>query len=369
MTKQTEVIVVGAGPAGIVAAIAARKQGLHSTVLDARLPPIDKPCGEGILPQGVAALRALGISLPSERAFPFRGIRFEDEEHSTCADFIGATGFAVRRVKLHQILIDHAIEAGVEFRWGAHVMRIDPDAVTTTQERFTYHWLIGADGQNSQVRKWARLDGSTAQSRRFGFCSHFLVKPWSDVAEVHWASGCQIFITPISEREVGVAIISLDPGLRLGEALLRFPGLAQKLRGAQQTTKEVGDTTSLRILPAVMRGRVALVGDASGTVDALTGHGLSLSFQQAISLAEAMKKGDLAHYQRAHKKISAVPITMTRLMLLMGGSDYIRRRTIRLFQKTPGLFARLLSIHAETTPLSSVGIAEIAGFGWKFLWT
>jgi flavin-dependent dehydrogenase len=114
---------------------------------------------------------------------------------------------------------------------------------------------------------------------------------------------------------------------------------------------------------------VALIGDASGTVDALTGHGLSLSFQQAIPLAEAMKRDDLGHYQQAHKKISTVPITMTRLMLLMSGSDWIRRRTIRLFQKTPNLFARMLAIHAETRPLSSVGVAEIAGFGWKFLRT
>jgi len=114
---------------------------------------------------------------------------------------------------------------------------------------------------------------------------------------------------------------------------------------------------------------VALVGDASGTVDAVTGHGLSLSFQQAMPLAEAMKRDDLAHYQHAHKKIASVPIAMTRLMLLMGGSDWIRRRTIRLFQKTPGLFSKLLAIHSETMPLSSIGVSDIAGFGWKFLRT
>jgi flavin-dependent dehydrogenase len=366
VTKRSEVIVVGAGPAGIVAAIAARRQGLQATVLDARTPPIDKPCGEGILPQGVAALRALGISLPPESAFPFRGIRFVDEENSARADFAGATGFSVRRVKLHQLLVNHAIEAGVEFRWGARVTKFDKHSVTTAQETFSYRWLVGADGQNSQVRKWAGLDPRIVRRKRFGFCSHFQVRPWSDVAEVHWARGCQIFITPMAGQEVGVAVLSRDPGLRLEGALPRFPALAEKLRGATPTTRESGDTTSLRVLPAVMRDRVALVGDASGTVDAVTGHGLSLSFQQAIPLAEAMRRDDLIHYQLAHKKIAAVPITMTRLMLLMGGSDWIRGRTIRMFQKTPGLFSRLLAIHAETMPLSSVGMAEIAGFDWEF---
>ena len=369
VTKRSEVIVVGAGPAGIVAAIAARHHGLKATVLDARNPPIDKPCGEGILPQGVAALNALGVSLPPVCGFPFRGIRFVDEEHSARADFADSTGFSVRRIKLHQLLISHAIETGVEFRWGTRVTQMDQDAVTTARERISYRWLIGADGQNSQVRKWAGLDPRTVRKKRFGFCSHFQVEPWTDVAEVHWGRGCQIFITPMTGREVGVAVLSHDPGLRLEGALSGFPALAEKLRGAAPTTKESGDMTSLRILPTVARGRVALVGDASGTVDAVTGHGLSLSFQQANPLAEAMKRGDLAHYQRAHKRISAVPIMMTRLMLLMSGSDWIRRKTIRMFQNTPGLFARMLAIHSEAIPLSSVGVADIAGFSWRFLRT
>ena len=168
-------------------------------------------------------------------------------------------------------------------------------------------------------------------------------------------------------EEVGIAVISRDPGLRLERALQLFPAIAKKLLGAARTTRESGDTTRLSILPAVTRGRVALIGDASGTVDAVTGHGLSLSFQQAIALAQAMTAADLSQYQIAHKKIATVPIAMTRLMLLMDRSDWIRRRTIRLLEKSPGLFARMLEIHTEAAPLSSVRMTDIADFGWKFL--
>ncbi len=157
--------------------------------------------------------------------------------------------------------------------------------------------------------------------------------------------------------------------LRLGNALQKFPALAEKLGSAPRTTREFGDTTSLRILPTVARGRVALVGDASGTVDAVTGHGLSLSFQQAIALAESMKQGNFDHYQIRHKKIGAIGVTMTRLMLWMDGNDWMRRRTIRMFQQSPGLFAKMLAIHTQSTPLSSLGMADIAGFGWEFLRT
>jgi len=366
MTR-SEVIVVGAGPAGIAAAVAARRRGQQVTVLDARVPPIDKPCGEGILPQGAAALRALSISLPPESALPFRGIQFADEVSSARATFAGATGLSVRRVKLHEILVRHAVEVGVEFRWGSSVKQIDQDSVTTAQGQLSYHWLVGADGQNSQVRKWARLEPRVVRRKRFGFCRHFRVRPWSDVVEVHWTQGCQMFVTPVASEEVGIAVFSRDPVLRLERALPRFPALAGKLRGATPTTRELGESTSVTILPAVTRGRVALIGDASGTVDAVTGYGLSLAFEQAGPLAEAMKRGDLSHYESAHRKIAAVPITMTRFILLLERSDWLRRRTLRLFQNTPGLFSRLLAIHTEALPLSSVGVAEIAGFGWKLL--
>lgn len=365
---RSEVIVVGAGPAGIAAAIAARRRGLRATVLDARKPPIDKPCGEGILPRGAAALRALGVSLSPESAHPFRGIQFVDEASVARADFTGVTGFGVRRVKLHQILTRRAMDEGVELRWGARVNQLDHGLVGTTKERFSYDWLIGADGQNSQVRKWAGLEPGAVPRKRFGFCRHYQVRPWSDSVEVHWARGCQMFVTPLASGEVGVVVFSRDPAVRLENAFDRFPTLAKRLRRTVPTTREVGDTTSLRILPAVTRGRIALIGDASGTVDAVTGHGLSLSFEQAAALADALKNGNLAHYEAAHRKIAAVPIAMSRLMLLMERSDWIRRRTLRLFQKTPGLFSRLLAIHTGTQPVSSVSLTEIADFGWKFLW-
>lgn len=368
--KNREVVVVGAGPAGLVAAIAARQRRFDVTVLDARTPPIDKPCGEGILPKGVAALKALGISLPVEDVFPFRGIRFVGAGVSARADFLNESGFSMRRVKLHQFLIDRAMDAGAELRWGERVGRMDANSVTTTSESFSYRWLIGADGHNSLVRAWARLGRARSQSRRrFGFCSHFGVRPWSDATEVHWANGCQIFVTPMQGEEVGVVVLSRDPALRVERAIVNFPELAEKLHGAAPTTKEAGDTTRLTVLPRVARGRVALIGDASGSVDALTGHGLSLSFQQSIALSAALGRGDLTHYQAAHKRISSVPVLMTRLMLLMSASDWIRRRTIRLFHNSPGLFSKMLEIHTEAAPLSSFGVSDLANFGWQFLKT
>ncbi len=368
MTARAEVVIIGAGPAGIAAAIAASQNGFRATVLDARMPPLDKPCGEGILPHGVAALAALGIHLDAAGAVPFAGIRFEDEESSARAEFAGGTGFALRRTRLHWLLLDRAIRAGVEFHWGAEVVHVDSDFVITTERRIPYAWLVGADGQNSAVRKWAGLDKRKVRAKRFGFRRHFQVRPWANTVEVHWAEGCQMYVTPTGEQEVGVAVFSRDPQMRLEQALPRFPALAEKLLGAAPTTDELGDTTSLRIFPAVTQGCIALAGDASGTVDAIAGHGLSMAFQHAIQLGEALRQGNLERYESCHRKIAAAPVAMSRLMLLMEANNQLRRRTLRLFANSPNLFSKLLSVHSGTLPLSSIGVGEMADFGWKLLW-
>jgi menaquinone-9 beta-reductase len=365
---QTDVIIVGAGPAGIAAAIAASAKGLQTIVVDAQTPPIDKPCGEGLLPHGVASLRALGVQLNSDIAAPFRGVRFADQDSSVCAMFSGGIGFGLRRVRLHQLLLDRATRAGVSFRWGTPITNIEADSVIASGNRIQYRWLVGADGKQSTVGKWAKLGSRLLSQKRFAFRRHYQVRPWSDVVEAYWGDSFQVVTTATGADEVCVTVFSRDSRLRLEQALSRCPSVAERLKNATPTTKELGAVTSLMRLPAVTSGRVALVGDASGTVDAITGHGLSLSFQQALYLAEAFEQGNLAHYESAHREAAAMPAKMTRLMLLMERSDWIRRRALRLFQNKPELFSKLLSIHTGELSLSSIRAGEMVDFGWKFLW-
>jgi flavin-dependent dehydrogenase len=364
---RTDVIVIGAGPAGIATAIAASQRGLRVIVLDARTPPIDKPCGEGLLPHGVTALSALGIHLNSDIAIPFTGIRFADEESSVCADFPDATGFAMRRVRLHQLLVERATQVGVIFLWGTRVTDMNSRSVIAGGKQIAYSWLAGADGQNSTVRRWAKLEPRHMSRKRFGFRQHFRVPYWPNIVDVYWSKHCQMLTTPTGTHEVCAVVLSRDSHLRLDQALPLFPALAERLRDATPVTEEGGEVTSLTQLPAVTRERVALVGDASGTVDAVTGQGLSLSFQQAIPLAEAFERGDLTHYESAHRRIATMPVMMSRLMLIMERNIWVRRRAFCLFQSTPSLFSKLLAIHTGALPISSVAVGEMIDLGWKLL--
>ncbi|MFZ0884499.1 MAG: FAD-dependent monooxygenase, partial [Candidatus Acidiferrales bacterium] len=189
MADNADVLVVGAGPAGLATAIAVRLKGLSVTVADSRRPPIEKACGEGILPEGVAALSSLGIHLNSNVAFPIAGIRFCDDSATATGKLPqGAQSFGLRRAVLHSLLVQRAHEVGVSFRWGTRVSYCTANSARLDTVHFNFRWLVGADGQKSNARKWATLGPRSVRSSRFGFRRHFAIAPWSNFVEVYWGN-------------------------------------------------------------------------------------------------------------------------------------------------------------------------------------
>src|ERR1700676_1995806 len=108
MERATDVFIIGGGPAGLAAAIAARQRRLNVVVADGARPPIDKPCGEGLMPDGRAALVQLGISVPEASSHPFRGISFVSGGLRVAGSFPNGAGIGVRRTLLHSLMIAQA---------------------------------------------------------------------------------------------------------------------------------------------------------------------------------------------------------------------------------------------------------------------
>jgi len=332
----TDVFIVGGGPAGLAAAIASRLRGFQVVVADAAQPPIDKACGEGLMPDSLEALHRLGIAIDPEQSFAFRGIRFLGAGGSAAADFPQEPGIAVRRLRLHQILVDRAHQVGVKFLWRTHV---------TGLQDVRARWIIGADGGNSRVRRWASLDAARSESHRYGFRRHYRVRPWSDFVEVYWGSGCQMYVTGVARDEMLIGLLTRDPRMRLNDALPHFPDLARRLEGAAMLSDERGATTVTRHLRRVYRGNIALIGDASGSVDAITGEGMGLAFRQALALADALAADNLEQYQKAHRRLARRPAIMAQLMLMLDRFPRLRPLVLRTFGAKPFIFERLLAVH------------------------
>jgi flavin-dependent dehydrogenase len=361
----TEVFVVGGGPAGLATAIAARARGLEVTVADCARPPIDKACGEGIMPDGLASLAKLGVTLPLDAGAQFQGIRFWGPWTAVEADFPQGCGLGIRRTRLHEILVNKAAEAGVELRWGARVTGAAEDAIVVDGDKVRCRWIVGADGQNSRVRRWAGLDKSRHSKHRFGFRQHFQVAPWSQFVEVYWGEHGQLYITPVTANEVCVAMITRDPRLQFKDMFTVFPQVARYLKGAEASTRYQGAISSTRTLYSVARGRFALVGEASGSVDAVTGDGLSMTFQQALALAGAMKNDDMELYRTAHRDITELPAVMSRLMLAMDSSAWFRGRVLRALSSEPSLFERMLAIHTGALSFLDFGLGGSTSLAWR----
>lgn len=332
----TDVLVVGGGPAGLAAAIAARRIGLRVTVVDAAVPPIDKACGEGLMPDALKALAELGVEIPAGVGMPFRGIRFIGEDVSVEAEFPSGYGLALRRTVLHQILADAAAHAGVDLHWGTPVGELSD---------VNPRWIVGADGHSSRVRRWAGLDRWRRVRERLGFRVHYRMAPWTDHVEVHWHPEFQMYVAAVAADEVMVAVLCHDPHVRVEEAVESFPELRERLRDAPHTSMERGGISATRRLWVVTQGSVALVGDASGSVDAITGEGLGLAFRQALALADALAAGNLDMYERAHRRLARRPTFMADLLLLLDRRPDLQYRALHYLGRHPQVFRFLLALH------------------------
>lgn len=347
-----EVFVVGGGPAGLAAAIALQREGFAVSVFDCAAPAIDKACGEGLLPDSVAALSELGIRIPELAGFRFRGVCFVDDKSSVVADFPNGPGIGLRRTVLHNLLAQKAKESGASLLWQAKGIRLSDDGLIADGNLIEPDLIAAADGQNSRIRKESGLHRTIREVSRYGFRRHYRLAPWSPYMELHWGERCQLYITPISQTEVCIAVLSRDRKLRLDEALTEFPAIRNRLLSAEPSSAEAGAMTVSRSLRQICRPGLALIGDASGSVDAITGQGLCLAFRQAMALAQALRLGDLSQYERAHRRLSRGPARMASLMLTLETHHWIRRRVIGTLKRWPDIFAYLLAMHVGQASFS-----------------
>jgi flavin-dependent dehydrogenase len=348
--KSMAVAVLGGGPAGLAAALALRQRGCSVALYDAQRPPIDKACGEGLMPEAVRLLRGLGVELNERDGVPLAGIRFHDAHASASAAFDAGCvrsgkGLAVRRTRLQGRMAERAAELGIDLHWSAVVRALPGGEFRSAGATIHADFFVIADGLCSTLAAAAGFRERNCFSTRYASRQQFQCAPWSDHVEVHWGSGEELYVTPLGEDEVGIALLTTRRGRRLCDALPDFPAIEKRIADAARTSTMRGAVTKTRSLREVLRGNVAVLGDASGSVDAVTGEGLLSAFRQANALADAIAAGTPKRYAVAHRQILEGPQRMARLLLLLDRLPWLERRFVATMARRPETFAQLLRVH------------------------
>src|SRR5260221_14039911 len=193
----TDVFITGGGPAGLAAAIAARQRGFRVILADGSAPPIEKPCGEGLMPETLFALQKLGVEFDRAESQTFRGISFLQKNGGVSADFPQGTGIGLRRTVLHELLVRRAEECGVQLLWKCPAAGIEGKLVQLSHCTVRSKWIIGADGHGSRVGRWWGLGKTRRNEQRHARRRHYHVEPWSKNAEIYWANHAQLYVTPM----------------------------------------------------------------------------------------------------------------------------------------------------------------------------
>ncbi len=375
----SEVVVVGGGPAGLSAALICARRGLDTTIVEKRTFPVIKACGEGLMPGGVDALKRL---VPQElinkmEYQKFSGIRYIAPNGECTSGYFGkGDGWGIERSELSTLL-----SQAVEQEPGIKIIENTVATVEGAPEQPIVHFngqtlrpslLIAADGLHSPIRRWAGLNGPSSKLKRWGLRQHYQITPWTNLVEVHWSKDMEAYVTPVSPNTVGIAVLShrelissWQKPISLKETLQVFSDLGPKLLLSEAKDQLIGIGPLHQTVKRTGTGKVVLVGDAAGYLDAITGEGISNAMEQALLMDRILEKQKektrldelVIDYSNQLPALMRSYYWLTRLTLLLHRRPSLVNQVVKVFQKTPWLFNYLLDLNSARSFSEAAGLS------------
>ena len=309
----SDVIVVGAGPAGAVAATVLARAGARVLLLDRARFPRHKLCGDTLNPGAMAILRRLGLAAAADTSgLRIDGMRVTGEGGVSIEGRYpaGLHGRAIARRDLDAALVESAVAAGVVFNDGvavqAPLLASEPRAVVGVsavvagrRRELRAPITIAADGRHSTLAFALGLARHPQQPRRWAIGMHFQgVEGVGPFGEMHIRRGHYIGVAPLSNGLANVCVVKpatavdrtlRDPEARLRADLAADPELSARVTRSQPVGRpHVLGPLAVDAVPGAcpLRG-LLLAGDACGFVDPMTGDGLRFALRGGEMAATA----------------------------------------------------------------------------------
>jgi p-hydroxybenzoate 3-monooxygenase len=310
--QRTRVVIVGAGPAGLLLSHRLAEAGIASIVLDRRSrDDIEQTIRAGILEHGtVELLRAVGGSRVDTVGQRHDGVELRVGGAGHRIDLLGLTGRSVWLYPQHEVLRDliaARLSAGQDIRFEAEVERVEDIetdaprviAVDADGERIEIaaEFVVGADGSRGVVR------AAVAGSSRDGYFREYPFAWFGVLCEAPPSAEELIY----SSSDEGFALVSrrsdtvqrmyfqCDPDIdpdSLSEAQI-WDELQRRVPGTELLQGPIFQRDVLRfrsfVAGSLLRGRAALVGDAAHTVPPTGAKGLNLAVADVLVLERALR--------------------------------------------------------------------------------
>ena len=316
-----DILVIGGGPAGAVAAAAARLRGLRVCVVEKESFPRFR-IGESLLPNGNALLKAVGAwekiaaagFIRKHGAFFFSGYGDEEKEviFSNCLVPGLDYTFQVERSRFDQLLLEHARSLGADIRMRSAVVRLQADRESCSIEltspegpcTLRGRWILDASGRESsfshELKK--QLDPPRLP-RRVAVYNHFRGVPRAEgLAAGHTTvvrlAGGWFWIIPLDHERTSVGLVTSaerfrggakTPGDVFWREVRQSPRLRQLLHSATPTESYRVTTDYSYFRRSLARERVLLLGDAGGFFDPIFSSGVYVAMRSALKAVELLE--------------------------------------------------------------------------------
>jgi flavin-dependent dehydrogenase len=378
-TRVVDVLIAGGGVAGSTLAILLGRRGFSVELFERDHFPREKPCGEGLMPAGVAVLERLNLAEAVGGA-PFYGVRYHfgkymAEGRFPCARGIPIAGRGQRRRHLDRVLFETAAATpGVKAYTGVRV-----DAPLCENGRVTgllvegeplrARVVVAADGAHSHIRHCLGLDAESPR-KRFGIRVHYLLgkgqkqPPW---VEVFLAAGHEIYVTPLPDSEVLVAALTDVEHLQkpMHTAFQRWifaqPLLVSRLDGAQQSSPPMCASWFARHPKLGVAPGAVLLGDAVGSIDPITGGGMTQALLTAELLAAHLQKGFeitdewMWKFEHERQVLLRDLKRVTQIVLWLSNHPRLAVKILLLARNSPFLISHLVGVAGSSRKLFSSG--------------